>query len=129
MFSFAVEHANSEIIGVLTPRVQARIASRRWSPSGQGCSRCFDSIAPGVARRAASFVTIMAANYMSSNFQDEIKCLGIEASPSLRARTRGQWRRQGIHPEPEGELVLRLRHTKTIEELVAELIAYAQALQ
>ena len=42
----------------------------------------FGSIAPGVAR-GLKLRHDHGSNYMSGDFQDEIKCLGIEASPSF----------------------------------------------
>jgi transposase InsO family protein len=41
--------------------------------------RCFGAIAPGVAR-GLKLRRDHGSNYMSGDFQDEIECLGIEAS-------------------------------------------------
>ena len=111
----AVEHANSES-SAFTPRVQP-IASRRWSRSRAGVHRSFGSIAPGVAR-GLKLRHDHGSNYISSDFQGEIKCLGIEAFAVLRARTRGQRRRQALHPNLK-ENLLWVRTFKTIEELRA----------
>ena len=54
------------------------IASRPWSR----CARGFGAIAPGVAR-GLKLRHDHGSNYMSGDFQDEIECLGIEASPSF----------------------------------------------
>ena len=51
-------------------------------PVRQGVYRCFGSIAPGVARAGLPRHD-HGSNYMSGDFQSEIKCLGIEASPSF----------------------------------------------
>ena len=76
----AVEHANSEII-VTTPPVQP-IASRRRSRSGRGCiGACQRPSRPEGAGMGLRHDH--GSNYMSGDFQDEIKCLGIEASPSF----------------------------------------------
>jgi transposase InsO family protein len=48
----------------------------------QGVNRCFGAIAPGVAR-GLKLRHDHGSNYISGDFQDEIKCLGIEASPSF----------------------------------------------
>ena len=48
----------------------------------QGVHRCFGTIAPGVAR-GLKLRHDHGSNYMSGDFQDEIECLGIEASPSF----------------------------------------------
>ena len=71
-------------------------------PVRQGVHRCFGAIAPGVAR-GLKLRHDHGSNYMSGDFQDEIECLGIEAS-LLRARTRGQWRRRAIHPNSHGDV-------------------------
>ena len=51
-------------------------------PMRQGVHRCFGAIAPGVAR-GLKLRHDHGSNYMSGDFQDEIECLGIEASPSF----------------------------------------------
>jgi hypothetical protein len=51
-------------------------------PVRQGVHRCFGAIAPGVAR-GLKLRHDHGSNYMSGDFQDEIECLGIEASPSF----------------------------------------------
>src|SRR5580704_2068397 len=76
----AVEHANSEIIGIHAARSANRFEA--LEPVRQGVHRCFGSIAPGVAR-GLKLRHDHGSNYMSGDFQDEIKCLGIEASPSF----------------------------------------------
>ena len=63
-----------------TPRVRP-IVSRRWIRR-QGVHRYFGAIAPGVAR-GLKLRHDHGSNYMSGDFQDEIECLGIEASPSF----------------------------------------------
>ena len=91
-----------------------------------GARRCFGAIAPGAAR-GLKLRHDHGSNYMSGDFQDEIKCLGIEASPSF-LREPGQWRRRALHPDFEREL-LWVRAFKTIEELRIELLAFRLALQ
>ena len=76
----AVEHANSEIIGIHAARSANRFEA--LEPVRQGVYRCFGSIAPGVAR-GLKLRHDHGSNYMSGDFQGEIKCLGIEASPSF----------------------------------------------
>jgi putative transposase len=73
-----VEHANGGSSAFM-PRAQP--AASRRSASTPGVHRCF-AIAPGVARGLRS-------NYMSGDFQDEIECLGIEASPSFVREPQG----------------------------------------
>ena len=66
-------------------RHSRRAFSQRFEalePVRQGVHRCFGSIAPGVAR-GLKLRHDHGSNYMSGDFQDEINCLGIEASPSF----------------------------------------------
>ena len=75
-----MEHANSEVVGI-----HASYSANRFEalePVRQGVHRCFGSIAPGVAR-GLKLRHDHGSNYMSGDFQDEIECLGIEASPSF----------------------------------------------
>src|SRR6202045_3466686 len=76
----AVEHANSEVIGIHASRSANRFEA--LEPVRQGVHRCFGAIAPGVAR-GLKLRHHHGSNYMSGDFQDEIECLGIEASPSF----------------------------------------------
>ena len=76
----AVEHANSEVIGIHASRSANRFEA--LEPVRQGVHRCFGAIAPGVAR-GLKLRHDHGSNYMSGDFQDEIECLGIEASPSF----------------------------------------------
>jgi hypothetical protein len=55
------------------------------------------AIAPGVAR-GLKLRHDHGSNYMSGDFQDEIECLGIEASPSFVREPRGQRRSRALHP-------------------------------
>ena len=75
----AVEHANSEIVDIHAARSANRFEA--LEPVRQG-GRCSGSIAPGVAR-GLKLRHDHGSNYMSDDFQGEIKCLGIEASPSF----------------------------------------------
>src|SRR5208283_4597125 len=103
-----------------TPHVQP-IASRRWSRSGRGC---FGAIAPGVAR-GLKLRHDHGSNYMSGDFQDEIKCLGIEASPSFVREPEGNGVAERFIRTLK-ENLLWVRTFKTIEELRAELVAFAR---
>src|SRR5208283_1027765 len=67
----AVEHANSEIIGIHAARSANRFEA--LEPIRQGVHRCFGSIAPGVAH-GLKLRHDHGSNYMSGDFQDEIKC-------------------------------------------------------
>lgn len=76
----AVEHANSEVVGIHASRSANRFEA--LEPVRQGVHRCFGAIAPGVAH-GLKLRHDHGSNYMSVDFQDEIECLGIEASPSF----------------------------------------------
>jgi putative transposase len=76
----AVEHANSEIVGIHAARSANRFEA--LEPVRQGVNRCFGAIAPGVAR-GLKLRHDHGSNYMSNDFQNEIRCLGVEASPSF----------------------------------------------
>ena len=116
----AVEHANSEVVGIHASRSANRFEA--LEPVRQGVHRCFGAIAPGVAR-GLKLRHDHGSNYMSGDFQDEIECLGIEASPSF-VRGPGQRRRRALHPNLEGEPAV-VRTFDTIEELRAALVEFA----
>ena len=65
------------------------------------------------------------SNYMSGDFQDEIKCLGIEASPSFVREPEGNGVAERFIRTLK-ENLLWVRTFKTIEELRAELVAFAR---
>ena len=77
----AVEHANSEVVGIHAARSANRFEA--LEPVRQGVHRCFGSIAPGVAR-GLMLRHDHGSNYMSGDFQEEIECLDIKASPSFQ---------------------------------------------
>ena len=58
-------------------------------PVRQGVHRCFGAIAPGVAC-GLKLRHDHGSNYMCGDFQEEIECLGIEASPSLVRQPEGK---------------------------------------
>ena len=81
----AVEHANSEVVGIHAARSANRFEA--LEPVRQGGHRCFGAIAPGVAS-GLKLRHDRGSNDMSGDFQDEIECLGIEASPPSCANPR-----------------------------------------
>jgi putative transposase len=82
-----VEHVNSQIVGFHASRPANHFEASE--PVRQGVHRCFGAIAPGVAR-ALKLRHDHGSNYMSGDFQDEIQCLGIEASRESPTINRGQ---------------------------------------
>ena len=107
----AVEHANSEVVGIHASRSANRFEA--LEPVRQGVHRCFGAIAPGVAR-----------DYMSGDFQDEIECLGIEASPSFVREPEGNGVAERFIRTLK-ENLLWVRTFDTIEELRAALVEFA----
>src|SRR6202521_452482 len=118
----AVEHANSEVVGIHASRSANRFEA--LEPVRQGVHRCFGAIAPGVAR-GLKLRHDHGSNYMSGDFQDEIKCLGIEASPSFVRQPEGNGVAERFIRTLK-ENLLWGRTFKTIEELRVELVAFAR---
>jgi len=118
----AVEHANSEIVGIHAARSANRFEA--LEPVRQGVSRCFGSIAPDVAR-GLKLRHDHGSNYMSEDFQAEIKCLGIKASPSFVREPEGNGVAERFIRTLK-ENLLWVRTFSTIEELRAALIEFAR---
>ena len=117
----AVEHANSEVVGIHAAPSATRFAA--LEPVRQGVHRCFGAIAPGVAR-GLKLRHDHGSNYMSGDFQDEIECLGIEASPSFVREPEGNGVAERFIRTLK-ENLLWVRTFDTIEELRAALVAFA----
>ena len=117
----AVEHANSEVVGIHAARSANRFEA--LEPVRQGVHRCFGAIAPGVAR-GLKLRHDHGSNYMSSDFQDEIECLGIEASPSFVREPEGNGVAERFIRTLK-ENLLWVRTFDTIEELRAALVEFA----
>ena len=115
----AVEHANSEVVGIHA----SRSANRFEALERQGVHRCFGTIAPGVAR-GLKLRHDHGSNYMSGDFQDEIECLGIEASPSFVRQPEGNGVAERFIRTLK-ENLLWVRTFDTIEELRAALVDFA----
>jgi len=116
----AVEHANSEVVGIHAARSANRFEA--LEPVRQGVHRCFGSIAPGVAR-GLMLRHDHGSNYMSGDFQEEIECLGIEASPSFVREPQGN----GVAERFIRTLnLLWARTFNMIEELRAALVEFAR---
>lgn len=76
----AVDHANSEVVGIHASKSGNRFEA--LEPVRQGVLRHFGGIGPGVAA-GLKLRHDHGSNYMSGDFQAEIKCLGITSSPSF----------------------------------------------
>ena len=93
----AVEHANSEVVGIHASRSANRFEA--LEPVRQGVDRCFGAIAPGVAR-GLKLRHDHGSNYMSPRRN---RMPADRSFALLRARARGQRRRRALHPNLEGE--------------------------
>ena len=118
----AVEHANSEAVGIHASRSANRFEA--LEPVRQGVLGCFGTIAPGVAR-GLKLRHDHGPNYMSGDFQDEIKCLGIEASPSFVREPEGNGVAERFIRTLK-ENLLWVRTFDTIEELRTALLEFAR---
>ena len=118
----AVEHANSEVVGIHASRSANRFEA--LEPVRQGVHRCFGTIAPGVAR-GLKLRHDHGSNYMSEDFQGEIKCLGIEPSPSFVREPQGNGVAERFIRTLK-ENLLWVRTFDTIEELRAALVEFAK---
>jgi transposase InsO family protein len=95
----AVDHANSELVGVHAAKSGNRFEA--LEPIRQGVLRHFGAIGPGVAA-GLKLRHDHGSNYMSDDFQSEVAFFGIESSPSF------------VH-EPEGNGVAE-RFIRTLKE-------------
>ena len=118
----AVEHANSEIVGIHAAGSANRFEA--LEPLRQGVNRCFGSIAPDVAR-GLKLRHDHGSNYMSEDFQAEIKCLGIEASPSFVREPEGNGVAERFIRTLK-ENLLWVRTFRTIEELRVALVEFVR---
>ena len=118
----AVEHANSEIVGIHAARSANRFEA--LEPVRQAVNRCFCSIAPSVAR-GLKLRHDHGSNYMSMDFQAEIRCLGIEASPSFVREPEGNGVAERFIRTLK-ENLLWVTTFRTIEELRVALVEFAE---
>lgn len=118
----AVEHASSELVGVHAASSANRFEA--LEPVRQGVHRCFGPIAPGVAH-GLRLRHDHGSNYMSRDFQNEIKCLGIEASPSFVREPEGNGVAERFIRTLK-ENLLWVRSFATIEELRKALQEFAR---
>jgi putative transposase len=92
----AVEHANSEVVGIHASRSANRFEA--LEPMRQGVHRCFGAIAPGVAG-GLKLRHYHGSNYLYvQRFPGRNRMPGNRSFALLRARARGQRRRRALHP-------------------------------
>jgi len=118
----AVEHANSEVVGIHAARSANRFEA--LEPVRQGVVRCFGAIAPEVAT-GLKLRHDYGSNYMSETFEGEIKCLGIEASPSFVREPEGNGVAERFMRTLK-ESLLWVRFFHTIEDLRVAFVAFAE---
>ncbi len=109
----AVEHANSEIVGIHAAKSAIRFEA--LEPVRHGVKRCFGAIAPEIAR-GLRLRHDHGSNYMSEAFQGEVKCLGIKASPSFVREPEGNGVAERFIRTLKENLMW-VRALRTIEEL------------
>ena len=91
----AVDHCSGEFIGT-----HASSSASRWEalePIRQGVTRHFGGIEPGVAE-GLTLRHDHGSNYMSEDFQNEVRFFGITSSPSFVRQPEGN----GVADRPRG---------------------------
>ena len=104
----AVEHANSEVVGIHASRSANRFEA--LEPVRQGVHRCFGAIAPGgawIEAASRSWLQLYVGRFPG---RDQVP--GDRSFAILRATAPGQRRRRALHPNPQGEPAVgeNLRH-------------------
>src|SRR5215475_869864 len=96
----AVEHANSEVVGIHASGSANRFEA--LEPVRQGVHRCFGTIAPGggawLEAASRSWLQLHVRRFPRRN-----RMPGNRSFALVRARARGQRRRRALHPNLEGE--------------------------
>ena len=118
----AVERANSEVIGIHASRSANRFEA--LEPVHHGVHRCFGAIAP----RRSAWIEAASRSWLQLHvrrFQDEIECVGIEASPSFVREPQGNGVAERFIRTLK-ENLLWVRTFDTIEELRAALVEFAR---
>ncbi|CAO3425078.1 hypothetical protein [Azospirillum doebereinerae] len=117
----AVDHANSEVVGVHASKNGNRFEA--LEPIRQGVLRHFGAIGPGVAA-GLTLRHDHGSNYMSGDFQAEIKCLGITSSPSFVREPEGNGVAERFIRTLK-ENLLWVHTFDTVEELRRALVEFA----
>jgi len=117
----AVDHGSGEFIGT-----HASSSASRWEalePIRQGVARHFGGVGPGTALGLILHHD-HGSNYMSDDFQNEIRCFGIISSPAFVRQPEGNGvAEQAIRTLKEQ--LLWVRHFTAVEELRQALAAFA----
>jgi transposase InsO family protein len=107
----AIDHCSAECVGV-----HAALRATRFEalePIRQGVRRHFGGFAKDIAHGLAVRHD-HGSQYVSHDFQRELRFLGIESPPAFTPRAGGQRLRRAVHPHPEGKPVVGadLRHRR-----------------
>lgn len=117
----AVDHCSGEFVGT-----HASSSASRWEalePIRQGVTRHFGCIGPHTAL-GLILRHDHGSNYMSEDFQSEIKCFGITSSPAFVRQPEGNGVAERAIRTIKEQL-LWVRHFATVEELRQALAAFA----
>ena len=117
----AVDHCSGEFIGT-----HASSGAGRWEalePIRQGVTRHFGCVGPNTAL-GLILRHDHGSNYMSDDFQSEIKCFGITSSPAFVRQPEGNGVAERAIRTLKEQL-LWVRHFATVEELRRALAAFA----
>ena len=117
----AVDHCSGEFIGT-----HASSSASRWEalePIRQGVSRHFGGVGPDTAL-GLILRHDHGSNYMSHDFQSEIRCFGIISSPAFVRQPEGNGVAERAIRTLKEQL-LWVRHFATVEELRLALAEFA----
>lgn len=117
----AVDHCSGEFIGT-----HASPSASRWEalePVRQGVTRHFGGVGPDTAL-GLILRHDHGSNYMSGDFQNEIRCFGIISSPAFVRQPEGNGVAERAIRTLKEQL-LWVRHFATVEELRRALAAFA----
>lgn len=118
----AIDHCSGEFIGT-----HASSSASRWEalePVRQGVTRHFGDAGPNVAK-GLILRHDHGSNYMSEDFQKEIRCFGIISSPAFVRQPEGNGVAERAIRTLKEQL-LWVRHFETIEDLRQALAAFAE---
>lgn len=117
----AVDHCSGEFIGT-----HASSSASRWEalePIRQGVTRHFGGVGPDTAL-GLILRHDHGSNYMSDDFQSEIRCFGITSSPAFVRQPEGNGVAERAIRTLKEQL-LWVRHLATVEDLRRALAAFA----
>ena len=117
----AVDHCSGEFIGT-----HASSSASRWEalePIRQGVTRHFGCVGPNTAL-GLILRHDHGSNYMSDDFQSEIRCFGITSSPAFVRQPEGNGVAERAIRTLKEQL-LWVHHYATVEELRRALAAFA----